>query len=159
MNTKVKTVSIVIVLSLLVLAACTTKTLQPVPGTATPKPAITNPAAANCEMEGYRYQIRTTADGSQYGVCIFPDESECEEWAFFRGECAPVPENPASGTDNSQITNPASVNCEQKGGSLETRTAADGSQAGVCVFPDGSECDEWALFRDECAPGSNMPSE
>lgn len=20
------------------------------------------------------------------GVCIFPDESECDEWAFFRGE-------------------------------------------------------------------------
>jgi hypothetical protein len=28
--------------------------------------------------------------------------------------------------------------------------AADGSQSGVCVFPDGSTCDEWAYFRGEC---------
>ncbi|MBN1260537.1 MAG: DUF333 domain-containing protein, partial [Anaerolineae bacterium] len=25
----------------------------------------------------------------QYGVCIFPDGSECDEWAFFNGACAP----------------------------------------------------------------------
>jgi hypothetical protein len=39
--------------------------------------------------KGYTSQIRTSSDGSQYGVCIFPDGSECDEWAFFRGECGP----------------------------------------------------------------------
>jgi putative hemolysin len=48
------------------------------------------------------------------------------------------------------ISNPASVYCEQKGNKLEIRTAADGSQSGVCVFPDGSTCDEWAYYRGEC---------
>jgi heat shock protein HslJ len=33
--------------------------------------------------------MRTDADGGQYGVCIFADGSECEEWAFFRDECQP----------------------------------------------------------------------
>jgi len=52
------------------------------------------------------------------------------------------------------MANPASVYCEQNGGKLDIRTASDGSQNGVCVFPDGSECDEWAYFRDECKPGA-----
>jgi hypothetical protein len=24
----------------------------------------------------------------------------------------------------------------------------------MCIFPDGSECDEWAYFRGECGPAS-----
>ncbi len=48
------------------------------------------------------------------------------------------------------MPNPASVYCEQQGNKLEIYTAADGSQSGVCVFPDGSTCDEWAYFRGEC---------
>jgi putative hemolysin len=48
------------------------------------------------------------------------------------------------------IPNPASVYCEQNGNKLEIQTASDGSQSGVCVFPDGSTCDEWAYFRGEC---------
>ncbi|MBE0684779.1 MAG: DUF333 domain-containing protein [Anaerolineaceae bacterium] len=48
------------------------------------------------------------------------------------------------------MPNPASVFCEENGGSLEIRTSEDGSQAGICVFPDGSECDEWSFFRGEC---------
>jgi len=55
-------------------------------------------------------------------------------------------------TDMPQVgnPNPASVYCEQKGNKLEIHTAADGSQSGVCVFPDGSTCDEWAYYRGEC---------
>jgi putative hemolysin len=57
-----------------------------------------------------------------------------------------------TGTDISQVNmpNPASVYCTQKGYKLEIRTAADGSQSGICVFPDGSTCDEWAYYRGEC---------
>lgn len=58
--------------------------------------------------------------------------------------------------DNTPIglANPASVNCVEQGGRSEIRTAADGSQTGACIFPDGSECEEWALFRKECVGGS-----
>jgi putative hemolysin len=60
----------------------------------------------------------------------------------------------STATDISQvgIPNPASVNCTQNGNKLEIRTAADGSQSGVCVFPDSSTCEEWAYFRGECGP-------
>jgi len=44
------------------------------------------------------------------------------------------------------MPNPASVYCKEQGNKLEIRTA----QSGVCVFPDGSTCDEWAYFRGEC---------
>ncbi len=64
--------------------------------------------------------------------------------------CSPRPTNQTGGA---QLPNPASVYCEENGGKLEIRTAADGSQSGACVFPDGTECDEWAYFRGECKPG------
>ena len=53
------------------------------------------------------------------------------------------------------MPNPASVYCEQNGNTLEIRTAEDGSQSGICVFPDGSTCDEWAYFRGECGPATD----
>jgi len=57
-------------------------------------------------------------------------------------------EEPAAG-----LANPASVYCEEQGGTVEIRTDAEGGQYGVCVFDDGSECDEWAYFRGECQRG------
>jgi putative hemolysin len=60
------------------------------------------------------------------------------------------PEPVATETPQVNMPNPASVYCEQNGNQLEISTAADGSQSGVCVFPDGSTCDEWAYFRGEC---------
>jgi putative hemolysin len=65
-----------------------------------------------------------------------------------------VPQPAATGIPPANMPNPASVYCEQQGNKLEIRTAADGSQNGVCVFPDGSTCDEWAYFRGECGPAA-----
>lgn len=52
------------------------------------------------------------------------------------------------------MANPASVYCEENGGTLDIREDEAGGQVGVCVFPDGSECEEWTYFRGECAPGA-----
>jgi putative hemolysin len=59
-----------------------------------------------------------------------------------------LPENPTSEPTQANLPNPASAFCEGQGNRLEIRTAADGSQAGVCIFPDGSECD--GLTTAEC---------
>ena len=56
----------------------------------------------------------------------------------------------AAGSEEVQIANPASVYCVQSGYTLEIRTSTGRSQYGVCIFPDGSECEEWAFFRHEC---------
>jgi putative hemolysin len=48
------------------------------------------------------------------------------------------------------IANPASTNCVKLGGTLEIADGDEG-QYGLCHFPDGRVCEEWALFRDnEC---------
>ncbi len=52
------------------------------------------------------------------------------------------------------LPNPASANCGTKGGRLDIRADASGGQVGICVCPDGSECEEWALYRNECQPKS-----
>jgi len=77
---------------LLALAACTALKVQNPEPTATdiPQANMPNPASVYCEQNSYTLEIRTAADGSQSGVCIFPDGSTCDEWAYFRGECSPA---------------------------------------------------------------------
>ena len=52
-----------------------------------------------------------------------------------------------------QLANPASVNCGKLGGKLVIRKLADGSEVGICSFANGRQCEEWALYRNECGPG------
>ncbi|GAH20436.1 unnamed protein product, partial [marine sediment metagenome] len=30
---------------------------------------------------------REDEEGNQYGVCLFPDGSECDAWSFLKGKC------------------------------------------------------------------------
>jgi hypothetical protein len=48
---------------------------------------MANPASTFCVKNGYKLEIRKNADGSEYGMCIFSDGKECEEWKFMRKEC------------------------------------------------------------------------
>jgi putative hemolysin len=59
------------------------------------------------------------------------------------------------------LPNPASEHCVERDGRLDIRDDGEGDQYGVCVFEDGSECEEWAFYRDECEPGGSSapPSE
>lgn len=60
-----------------------------------------------------------------------------------------------SQTNNkNNISNPASVYCLNNNGTLEIRTNLDGSQTGYCIFLDGSECEEWLYYRNNCTFGS-----
>jgi putative hemolysin len=80
-----------------------------------------------------------------------------EEQAMTEENPAVNPITPAPGS-SAGIPNPASVYCREHGGKLEIRKDSSGAEYGVCVFPDGSECDEWAFFRGECKPaGESTP--
>ena len=54
--------------------------------------------------------------------------------------------------DQSELANPASVYCEQQGGTVDIRTDESGGQIGYCVFSDGTEVEEWAYYRGEAEP-------
>jgi putative hemolysin len=113
---------------------------------------IANPASVNCGKIGGTTEIKTAADGSQYGMCTFSNGTSCEEWALFRNEGCKTNVTIAATTAAPGalgMANPASVNCGKIGGTTEIKTAADGSQYGMCTFSNGTSCEEWALFRNE----------
>ncbi len=58
---------------------------------------------------------------------------------------APV-ENP---DENAEIANPAAVYCEENGWTLNL-------EEWLCMFADGSYCEEWSYQRWECQPGEIM---
>jgi len=45
---------------------------------------IANPAAVWCIEQGHAYEIRKNPDGSEYGVCIFANGTEIDEWDYYR---------------------------------------------------------------------------
>lgn len=61
----------------------------------------------------------------------------------------------AETTERARLPNPASVHCEEHGGRVEIVERPDRSQRGVCVFPDGSRCEEWAFYLGRCTPGDD----
>lgn len=86
-----------------------------------------NPAAVYCKDLGYKLEA---------GDCIFPDESKCKEWSFFRGKCG------------QQFTF-----CGQQGFTIENITDNMGTwtaEYAVCIFDDGSECLEQDYFEGKC---------
>ena len=48
------------------------------------------------------------SDGSQNGICVFPDGSECDEWAYFRGECGLAPQKSPTPAMTAEATTDAS---------------------------------------------------
>jgi len=177
----VSKVSVILVLCLclgagLVIAGCTQQASTTVPATtATPAPSesataapagtagqagMANPASVNCGNIGGTTEIKTNADGSQYGMCTFKNGTSCEEWALFRGEgCKAGAEVAASSTGTAAgqtgLANPASVNCVNIGGKVEIKDSAAG-QYGMCTFTNGTTCEEWALFRGEGCKAANV---
>lgn len=107
---------------LMVLAACAVPQMQTTSDPTVidlPEAGIPNPASVYCTQQGNQHEIRTADDGSQYGTCIFPDGSTCDEWAYFRGECGPTGQNSPS---------PASTATSASGGNLQpdaTETITD----------------------------------
>lgn len=56
---------------------------------------LANPASVYCEQQSWTLEIVTDASGAQSGICHLTGWIDCEEWAYFRGEC---------GTESGEIT-------------------------------------------------------
>jgi len=48
---------------------------------------IANPASVYCIENNGTLEMLEEENGT-YGLCVFKDNSSCEEWAYFRGECS-----------------------------------------------------------------------
>lgn len=108
---------------------------------------MANPASVFCEEQGFQSEIRTDAEGGQYGVCIFPDGRECEEWAFFRGECSPGIESDESSAEaESDATLPASEQAPPQGRISVTAWAGH-----VATTAESSEYDDYVSLMPEGA--------
>jgi putative hemolysin len=120
---------------LMALAACTTPQVHTPEPAATEKPLanMPNPASVYCEQNGNTLEIQTAADGSQSGVCIFPDGSICDEWAYFRGECAPATQTSPTPAMTSEATVDAS------GGGPGGSGGAEGDGSGGYMPPGTTE--------------------
>jgi putative hemolysin len=48
------------------------------------------------------------------------------------------------------IPNPASFYCQEMGYELELRETDSGTE-GICIFPNGAECEEWEFLAGGCS--------
>jgi putative hemolysin len=132
---------------LITLTACAgLQTQQPEPtSTVIPPVNMPNPATVYCKQNGYELEIRTAADGSQSGVCIFTDGSRCDEWAYYRGECGPAVENSQKPATTLEATT------EAGGGSL------GGNASGGYMPPGATEefADWWGVIKSN-EPGAEF---
>ena len=101
-----------------------------------PPADMANPASVYCQGLGFKEEIRQNELG-QFGVCVFPDGSECDSWDFLAGRC---------GQEHSY--------CVDQG--YDIQAIKDGNIAN-CIFDDGSTCSEYLYFQGECKPGENHP--
>lgn len=132
------------VLTICLLGAVATAAQEP---TTTPKPAaaLANPASANCVSQGGKLVIEQREDGGEFGVCLFEDNRQCEEWALFRGEC------PVGGIKITGYVTAAARYCAITGGqyAVTDETHAEHEQ-GTCTLANGHVCDVWAYYAGAC---------
>ncbi len=129
---------------LMVLTACSTLQAQTLEPTATdiPQANMPNPASVYCAEKGNTLEIRTAEDGSQSGVCVFPDGSACDEWAYYRGECGLVAQ--ASPTPAPTVAATAMAD-DPSEGSVSTEV----DDAGSSMPPEATEAvtDWWGVIK------------
>ncbi|MFA5024492.1 MAG: DUF333 domain-containing protein [Patescibacteria group bacterium] len=107
---------------------------------------IANPASSNCIKLGGTLEMRSNAKG-QYGVCLFLDNRQCEEWALLRGQC------PVGGRKITGYENEAQIYCAITGGEVEGL----GTDSVLCKRVDGTYCQVDSNFDGDC-PDPNDPN-
>ncbi len=139
---------LILCLTALFLAACAAPTAAPTPTSAPTQPApnLPNPASVNCEKQGGQLSIQKRPDGGEYGVCLFEDNRQCEEWALMRGDC------PVGGVKITGYVTQAAQFCAITGGEYKvTGNSNTDQEQGMCTFKSGKTCDAAAYFAGTCS--------
>jgi putative hemolysin len=105
---------------------------------------LANPASQNCVKQGGTLKIERRPDGGQYGVCVFTDNYQCEEWALFRGDC------PKNGLRVTGYVTPAGRYCAITGGRYTAVKETAAGEQGVCSLPGGKACNADAYYAGTC---------
>jgi hypothetical protein len=146
MRTQLK-ITLFILVAAALLSACSEKSSPTEPLTPGSEAGLPNPASVNCKEKGGKLEIRERGELGQYGVCIFEDNRQCEEWALFRGEC------PEGGVKVTGYATDAAVFCAITGGEYTvTGNSGAADEQGTCAFKDGTSCDVWDNFNGKCTP-------
>lgn len=114
--------------------------------TSPPALGLANPASTHCVGLGGELKIERLGNGDEYGVCVFEDNRQCEEWALFRGDC------PKGGRKVTGLVTPGARLCVILGGRYaitaeETHAAAE---QGACSLPGGARCEADELEAGRC---------
>lgn len=108
---------------------------------------LPNPASANCIKKGGEVLIEKRGDGGEYGICLFEDNRQCEEWAMLRGNC------PVGGIKVTGYVTPAAQYCAITGGEYTIRANSNKeNEQGTCAFKNGVKCDAWEYYDGKCSP-------
>ena len=111
---------------------------------------LANPASQNCVDKAGRLTLEKNRKGGQFGVCTFPDNLQCEEWAMMRGDC------PAGGIKVTGFVTSAARYCAITGGAYKvTSDRNTAHEKGTCTFKSGRTCSATALFDGTCVRESN----
>jgi putative hemolysin len=84
---------------------------------------------------------------------VYLTEQSAQELSSTKIVATSTTQSVGSTTSQTQIANPASVNCIKVRGTVQILKRGDGGEYGLCYFEDNRACEEWALLRGECPVG------
>lgn len=115
--------------------------------------SLANPASQNCVAKGGKVTIEKNPKGGEFGVCLFDDNMQCEEWAMMRGQCR------TGGIKVTGFVTPAARYCAITGGTYKVVSASNTpDEKGTCTLPGGRQCDAAAYFDGSCMRRAAAPA-
>ncbi len=110
------------------------------------KIGLANPAAVHCIDKGGQLKIEKDGSGAEYGVCVFEDNRQCEEWALLRGRCS------IGGIKVTGYLTDAAKYCAIRGGQYNVTNQKSQfiAEQGTCILQGGRVCDAQKWFSGSC---------
>lgn len=97
---------------------------------------LANPASVNCVNKGGQVTFKEGPNGT-YGICVFLDNRQCEEWALMQGKC------PVGGLKVTGYITEEATYCAIRGGTYTSSTD-------TCNF-QGKSCAAQAYYKGDCS--------
>ena len=100
-------------------------------------PGMVNPAATLCQARGGNLKVKKLDNGSEYTICVFNGDRQCEVYAMYNNLC------PIGGVHVTGLGSQAGVYCAITGGLYSVG-------ADTCTAPSGNLCSSSDYFSGTC---------